>query len=154
MRVDSFTINRVDDSTMSEIGFALSSHEPLVKFLEVISTKIIKIEYESPMARDAHGDRPINLRYVDFWKSLDEGKLVIVATILKALSGRIYGTYYENIAKSGNTPKKQIQKILLEVGLAELAIEIIFYLFKPLESIKEESMGEYQTEKKRIKEIF
>ncbi len=47
------------------------------------------------------------------------------------LAGKIYGTSYDEIVSSGNTPNPMIQKILVETGTTELLIEIIYQLFVP-----------------------
>jgi hypothetical protein len=54
--------------------------------------------------------------------NLDEDLLIYFISVLKLLSGKIYGTDYENIESSGNTPIVQIQKILVETGIAQLLI--------------------------------
>lgn len=51
--------------------------------------------------------------------------------ILELLAGKIYGTTYQEILSSGNTPNPLIQKILVETGTTELLIEIIYHLFVP-----------------------
>jgi|688.fasta_scaffold542181_1 hypothetical protein len=45
--------------------------------------------------------------------SLNEDALVTIIGIIKLLAGKIYGTTYENIGPSGNTPNPTIQKILV-----------------------------------------
>ena len=45
-----------------------------------------------------------------------------VVSILKLLCGKIYGTSYEDILSSGNTPIPQIQKILVQTGITQLLI--------------------------------
>jgi len=47
---------------------------------------------------------------------LDEDILINIIAILKLLAGKIYGTNYENIGPSLNTPNSMIQKILVETG--------------------------------------
>ena len=54
--------------------------------------------------------------------SLNEDMLVNVIQIIKLLAGKIYGTGFENIGPSGNTPNPTIQKILVETGITELLI--------------------------------
>ena len=39
---DIFMIYKVDDKTLLDIQYALSSHEPFVKFVEIISSYLIK----------------------------------------------------------------------------------------------------------------
>ncbi len=58
-----------------------------------------------------------------------------VIQILKLLSGKIYATDYEDIESSGNTPIPQIQKILVQTGIPQLLIEIIYLLFEPFQQI-------------------
>jgi hypothetical protein len=45
--------------------------------------------------------------------SLNEDLLVSFISVLKLLAGKIYGTSYEDIEASGNSPILQIQKILV-----------------------------------------
>lgn len=59
-----------------------------------------------------------------------------VIKILKFLCAKIYSTDYEEIKSSGNTPIRQIQKILVQTGIPQLLIEIIFLLFEPFEEIE------------------
>jgi hypothetical protein len=44
---------------------------------------------------------------------IDEDLLVSFISVLKLLSGKIYGTTYDNIEASGNSPIVQVQKILV-----------------------------------------
>lgn len=44
---------------------------------------------------------------------LNEDELINVISIIKLLAGKIYGTDYDNIGPSGNTPNSTIQKILV-----------------------------------------
>ena len=54
--------------------------------------------------------------------SFKEDSLLNIITILKLLSGRIFGTDYDNIAASGNTPNKNVQKVLVETGITQILI--------------------------------
>lgn len=62
---------------------------------------------------------------------LNEDLLLSFISVLKLLIGKIYGTDFDNIESSGNSPILQIQKILVETGIAQLLIEIIFTLYEP-----------------------
>lgn len=62
--------------------YALSAHEPIVKFLEVISTTLLK--------KNERG-----FTYKDWFRLLNEPSLVTLNHILRALSERIYGCSYE-----------------------------------------------------------
>jgi len=53
-----------------------------------------------------------------FFLKLNEDELINVINIIKLLAGKIYGTDYDNIGPSGNTPNSTIQKILVETGMA------------------------------------
>jgi len=68
------------------------------------------------------------LRIEDFFKN--------VIHILKLLCGKIYSTEYEEIESSGNTPILQIQKILVQTGIPQLLIEVIYLLFEPFQEIE------------------
>ena len=71
---------------MMDIGFVISSHEPIVKFLEIISSGLQKYHPEE------------DPKYSKFFKEwLDEDSLANLCEILKSLSGRIYGTTYDDI---------------------------------------------------------
>lgn len=63
--------------------------------------------------------------------SLNEDLLSSFISVLKLLIGKIYCTNFDNIESSGNSPMLQIQKILVETGIAQLLIEIIFTLYEP-----------------------
>jgi len=63
--------------------------------------------------------------------SLNEDLLISFISVLKLLIGKIYGTDYEEIEASGNSPILQVQKILVETGIAQLLIELIFILYEP-----------------------
>jgi hypothetical protein len=52
------------------------------------------------------------------------------------LIGKIYGTEYKDIESSGNSPILQVQKILVETGIAQLIIELIFTLEEPFKEIE------------------
>ena len=58
-----------------------------------------------------------------------------VIHILKLLCSKIYATDYDEIESSGNTPIPQIQKILVQTGIPQLLIEIVYLLFEPFQQI-------------------
>ena len=95
-------------------------------------------------------------KYAKFFKKwLDEDALANLCQILKSLSGRIYGTTFDDIEISGNTPISQVQKILVETGVAELIIEIIFHLFKPFVYIESDTEpSDDKPIRNKILEIF
>ncbi len=66
----------------------------------------------------------------------EEDMLANLIHIMKLLTGKIYGTTYENICPSGNTPSSIIQKILVQTGITELLIEILFILYEPFKDIE------------------
>lgn len=87
------------------------------------------------------------LNIEDFLKS--------VIHILKLLCGKIYGTDYEEIESSGNTPIPQIQKILVQTGIPQLLIEIVYLLFEPFQQIEKNNQpSEDKAIRNRIVEIF
>ena len=75
----------------------------------------------------------------NFFKILDDDELANIINIIKLLASKIYGTDYENIGPSGNTPNANIQKILVETGITELLIEILFILYEPFKDIERNS---------------
>jgi hypothetical protein len=109
---DSFIIVKVGDETIRDVAYVLSSHEHLVKFVEIFSSKILEIQ-------DKTGEEYKRifmslLKIEDFFKN--------VIQILKFLCEKIYSTDYEEIESSGNTPIPQIQKILVQTGIPQLLI--------------------------------
>lgn len=62
------------------------------------------------------------MTWMDMFMSIDEDLLSSFISVLKLLSGKIYGTNYDNIEASGNSPIIQVQKILVETGIAQLII--------------------------------
>ena len=52
------------------------------------------------------------------------------------LTGKIYGTDYDNIQASGNTPNQTVQQILVESGIAQILIEILYNLYSPFRFIE------------------
>lgn len=67
------------------------------------------------------------------FESFKKDLLVSFISVLKLLTGKIYGTDYRDIESSGNSPIRQIQKILVETGIAQLIIELIFTLYEPFQ---------------------
>ena len=47
------------------------------------------------------------------------------------LIGKIYHTSYEDILTSGSLPDENIQKILVEAGIVQFVIEMIFLIYEP-----------------------
>ena len=83
---DIFMINRVEEETMLDVQYALSSHESLVKFVKIMSVGLLDQEKE--------GD---NFDYTKFFLTLNESALGNVVQILKMLMGKIFQTDYDNI---------------------------------------------------------
>lgn len=52
--------------------------------------------------------------------SLDDDLLFSFISVLKLLTGKIYDTEYDSIETSGNSPIIEIQKILVQTGIAQL----------------------------------
>ena len=107
---------------MFDAEYILTSHEPLVKFVESLILKLMNKE---------------NFNYFDFFMSFDMAALENIINILKLLTGKIYGTDYDNIERSGNTQNKNVQKILVETGITQILIEIISLLYEPYKEIIE-----------------
>ena len=72
--------------------------------------------------------------FMDLLKDEDFFRSVI--HILKLLCGKIYQIEYDEIESSGNTPIAQIQKILVQTGIPQLLIEVIYLLFEPFQEIE------------------
>lgn len=95
------------------IQYIVSSHEPIGKFVNVIFTENLKRK----ILMNSFGqinEKDKSNRFKDhFFMKLNEDELINVIKIIKFLAGKIYGTDYENIGPSGNTPNSIIQKILV-----------------------------------------
>ena len=81
LKQDSFCIIKVEDETMMNIQYVISAHEPVVKFVNVISSENRK----RILADDS---------FIHMFLRLDEDSLVNIIHILKLLAGKIYGTNY------------------------------------------------------------
>lgn len=90
-----------------------------------------------------------------FFLKLNEDQLVNVLNIIKLIAGKIYATHYEDIGPSGNTPNAMVQKILVETGITELLIEIIFQLYEPFREIERSNEpSEDRAIRNKVSEIF
>jgi hypothetical protein len=114
---------RVSEETILDVSYVLSSQEAFVKVVETISTEL-KNKKSDP-----------DVTWKDMFLKLNEDLLVSFISVLKLLIGKIYGTDYRDIESSGNSPIRQIQKILVETGIAQLIIELIFTLYEPFQEI-------------------
>lgn len=72
-----------------------------------------------------------DMSYHDMFSRLNEDLLITMISVLKLLKAKVYCTNFEDIDSSGNSPVRQIQRILVETGIAQLLIEILFTLFEP-----------------------
>jgi hypothetical protein len=90
-----------------------------VKLVEIVSTEIKK--------KNSNPDR----KWLDFFMSLEDDLLLSFISVLKLLIGKIYDTDYDQIESSGSSPIRQIQKILVQTGIAQILMEIIFTLCDP-----------------------
>lgn len=71
------------------------------------------------------------------------------------LIGKIYGTDFDNIVVSGNTPNKTVQQILVESGIVTIVIEIIDNLYEPFMFIEKNNQpSEDRAIRLKIAEIF
>ena len=111
---DSFIIVRVSEETICDVSYVLSSQEAFVKVVEILTTELKK-------KNSSEG----KVSWKSMFLSLDVDLLDSFMSVLKMLIGKIYATEYDDIEASGNSPVMQIQKILVETGIAQLLIEII-----------------------------
>lgn len=79
-----------------------------------------------------------------------------IVAIEKMLAGKIYGTDYENIVASGNTPNKTVQQILVESGIVQILIEILNCLYHPFRFIEKnnDKPSDDRAIRMKITEIF
>jgi hypothetical protein len=76
-------------------------------------------------------------------------------SVLKLLIGKIYDTDYEQIESSGSSPIKQIQKIIVETGIAQLLMEIIYTLYEPFaEIVSTDEITDDRPKRLKVAEIF
>lgn len=144
---DIFMIYKVDDKTLLDVQYALSSHEPFGKFVEIVSSKLLQQE----LVRD--------FDYYNFFMGLYspvsiKESLSNIIVILKMLIGKIYNTNYEDIVSSGNLPDPNMQKILVETGIVQLVIEIINVLYKPFKYMEKNDPKDDRETRGKISEIF
>lgn len=87
--------------------------------------------------------------------SLNEDSLLNIIAILKLLAGKIFGTDFDNIAASGNTPNKNVQKVLVETGITQILMETIYYLYEPFKFIeKNDQPSEDRAIRLKVSQIF
>ena len=142
MTEDSFIIVRVSEETILDVSYVLSSQEAFVKVVEILSTELKK--------KNSGG-----VSWMDMFMSLNGDLLDSFISVLKMLTGKIYDTDYDDIEASGNSPVLQIQKILVETGIAQLLIEIIFTLYDPFkEIISNNAITEDKAIRLKVAEIF
>lgn len=140
---DSFIIVRVSEETIRDVSYILSSQEAFVKVVEILSTELKK--------KQANPDST----WIDFFMSLDDDLLFSFISVLKLLAGKIYGTAYDEIISSGNSPIVQIQKILVETGIAQILMEIIFTLYDPFfEIVSKDEITDDRPKRLKVAEIF
>lgn len=107
---------------MMNVQYIVSSHEPIGKFVNVIFTENQKRKSIFKNSPKISPQELSNMFKNHFFMKLNEDELINVINIIKLLAGKIYGTDYDNIGPSGNTPNFNIQKILVETGITELLI--------------------------------
>lgn len=140
---DSFIIVRVSEETILDVSYVLSSQEAFVKVVEILSTELKKKTSST------------DVTWIDMFMSLNGDLLDSFISVLKMLAGKIYDTDYDNIEASGNSPILQIQKILVETGIAQLLIEIIFTLYEPFkEIISYKGITKDKAMRMKVAEIF
>lgn len=71
------------------------------------------------------------------------------------LTGKIYGTDYDDIVASGNTPNQTVQRILVQTGIVQILIEIIYHLYEPFKFIERNNRpSDDKAIRVKISEIF
>lgn len=100
MTEDILLIFKVKEEMIMDIQYAISSLEPLVKLVEILTESF----------KDQNNE---DFKYIDTFMDLDEDFLLNIILIIKMLTGKIYSTTYDNIFASGNTPNQSFQKILV-----------------------------------------
>ena len=98
---------------MMNIQYIVSSHEPIGKFVNVVFTENQKRKNLTKTLPKITEKQLSTLFKDQFFLKLNEDELINIINIIKLLAGKIYGTDYENIGPSGNTPNSIIQKILV-----------------------------------------
>ena len=140
---DSFAIIRVSEDTIRDVSYILSSQEAFVKIVEIASTEMKK-KNSNPDAK-----------WFEFFMSIEDDLMLSFISVLKLLIGKIYDTDYDQIESSGSSPIKQIQKILVETGIAQLLMEIIFTLYDPFfEVVSTDEITDDKPKRMKIAEIF
>lgn len=143
---DIFMIYKVDEKTLLDIQYALSSHEPFVKFVEIFTSYLNKScgDLEALFKMFYPTEIPLSI----------EDSFANIIVILKMLIGKIYGTSYEEIIASGNLPDPNMQKILVETGIVQLVIEIINLLYEPFLYMESTDAKEDRAVRNKLSEIF
>lgn len=121
---DSFLITKVEEETMMNIQYVISSHEHLYKFLDRFISHMVKENANpkfKPLSEKERKEEKKPTQMYDF-RTMSTDELENIRYVLELLAGKIYGTTYADIAPSGNTPNPLIQKILVETGTTELLI--------------------------------
>jgi hypothetical protein len=132
---------------MRNFQYAISSHEPLVKFVKLLEIKLMK--FENQLEDDE--ENPFCYIFKD-WK---EDNLDNMEVLLKMLTGKIYDSAYQENFDSA--PNPDVQKIMVETGITQLLMEIINLLFKPTIYIfkkKNEPNEPFRSVRTKMENIF
>jgi hypothetical protein len=121
---DIFMLFKVDEEVLLDAMYVMSAHEPLIRFVEKLSSTLLELEKSG------------NDDYPEFFSRFEENELIDIVKIEKMLAGKIYGTNFDNITASGNTPNQTVQSILVQTGIVQILIEIIYHLYNPFKFIE------------------
>lgn len=117
--------------------FVLSAHECLSKFCELIQVR--------------EEDKTYN--YHRLMEHCTDGILDLVSNTIKALIGKIFECSYSEINNAGKTPSREVQKIMVETGLTDIIIEIVYFMGIHSKFIISES-PDYRSERSKLTNIF
>lgn len=103
-------IFKVDESALLDAMYVMSAHQPLIQFVNKLAMGLLQLQNE-------HSED-----YPKFFALFQQDELANIVKIEKMLAGKIYGTDYDNIVASGNTPDEKVQRILVQTGIVQILI--------------------------------
>lgn len=133
MTKHSFKIYKLSSSQLKDIMHILSATECISKFCEMIRSKP---QFDGETGRLIRTNSQF---YKTLCEYLKETYLDQVLSTFKNLTGKIFDCDTSEIENAGNSPRKEIQKIIVDTGLVELTIEAIYFLALFYHDINSES---------------